>query len=284
MITPVFTPAVRDEGFPAAGPVIPSVAAPDVSPEAIAALVARGIATTVATEEATLPATDPRAILLAVTHDLRSPLNAMLMLIESLRSGRAGPVTPQQAQQLLLLQEAAQGMAAITNDAFDLARGVEVGVTEAGAPEVFDPLDILQGVRRLAQPLAETRRLPVRLSAPPLGRRQGHPALLQRVLFNLVTNALKYTTEGIVTVEIVGRMGDPIVRCVVADTGPGLTPTQIAALQQGAGGVARMDGSAGVGLALCRSLLHSLGTELHYEPNAPRGSRFHFLLPLPPAV
>jgi len=272
-------PAPQADGW--AGPLR---GGPDVSPEAITALVARGMAATVVTEESALPTTDPRAILLAVTHDLRSPLNAMLMLIESLRTGRAGPLTPQQAQQLLLLQEAAQGMAAITNDAFDLARGVEAGVSEAGAPEVFDPLDILQAVRRLAQPLAETRRLPVRLSAPPLGRRRGHPALLQRVLFNLVTNALKYTTEGIVTVEIAGRMGDPIVHCIVADTGPGLSPSQIAALQQGAGGVARMDGSAGVGLALCRTLLHSLGTELHYEPNAPRGARFHFLLPLPPAV
>ena len=284
MITPVLTPAIREEALSASGSVRPAVEPPDVSPEAITALVARGIAATEATEDATLPVTDPRAVLLAVTHDLRSPLNAMLMLIESLRTGRAGPLTFQQAQQLLLLQEAAQGMAAITNDAFDLARGVEAGVTETGAMEVFDPLDVLQAVRQLAQPLAETRRIPVRLSAPPLGRRRGHPALLQRVLLNLVTNALKYTPDGIVTVEIAGQVGDPIVRCIVTDTGPGLTPRQVAALQQGAGGVARMDGSAGVGLALCRSLLHSLGTELHYEPNAPRGARFHFLLPMPPAA
>jgi signal transduction histidine kinase len=205
----------------------------------------------------------------------------MLMLVERLRAGGAGPLSVQQERLLSIVHGAALTIDAITNDALDLARGGHALCAEPTS--VFALPDLLASVRALVAPIAEEKQLSVRLSAPPLGRRIGNAGLVRRVLLNLVTNALKYTERGTVTVAIEERSAE----CVwisVADTGVGL-PDVLSRHFQRAGGFRPADLATGsVGLALCGTLLHAAGSRLEYEPTPTGGSRFHFALTLPRAA
>ncbi|MCA0375102.1 MAG: HAMP domain-containing histidine kinase [Gemmatimonadetes bacterium] len=289
----------------AAGVDAPAV---DVSPAALAPLLAAGtalVAETVLGERvdavpaaATPPASahvtpahvapfDALDLLVEVTHDLRSPLGAVSLLVERLRRGDAGPLTPLQARQLSLIQGAVVSMTALTNDALDLARGNR-GLADA-PPTAFVVSDLLVAVRALAQPLAEEHGVTLRVSAPPLGRRVGRAALLHRVLLNLVTNACKYTERGSVTVAVETETRD-VVRFAVDDTGVGLPAAIVAMLQARSTAPARSlpDSAsavpgAGVGLALCTSLLAAVDSRLEFT-TTPTGSRLHFALALPLAA
>lgn len=244
----------------------PGTTAVDVSPEAIAALVSQGATALHGLPD--LPESarpDALPLLVGITHDLRSPLSSMLVLIESLRSGQAGPVTPVQAKQLGLLYSAAFGIATLTNDVLDVARG---GGYDLGAlrQEPF-PLDALwHTVRALVQPIAEERGLQLHWRGPQNERRLGNVALLQRVLLNLVTNALKFTDRGSVTVS-----ADPLdherVRFVISDTGRGLSAAVQARLATPpCEDSVALAGSGGLGIVLCQQLLASVGSALEQFP------------------
>ncbi|AMW04163.1 sensor histidine kinase [Gemmatimonas phototrophica] len=234
----------------------------DVSPEAIAALVAQGAQAL--NDSAPLPSAalpDALRLLVGITHDLRSPLSSMLMLIERLRTGQAGPVTPQQEKQLGLLYSAAFGVASLTNDALDVARGTAHDVGSA-SPMPFSIAEVWKTVRALVHPIAEEKQLLLRWSGPAADRRIGHPGALHRVLLNLVTNALKFTTTGSVTVTA-EELGDHLVRFVVADTGMGL-PASVQAQLRRNGQLSNdpLVSSAGLGIAMCQQMLAVMDSEL----------------------
>lgn len=239
---------------------------PDVSPDAIAALVAEGARAL--TSDATVsvegnPAALPDALqlLVGVTHDLRSPLSSMLMLIERLRSGQAGPVTPQQEKQLGLLYSAAFGVASLTNDALDMARGTAHDVA-LSSPVPFSVAELWKSVRALVHPIAEEKQLLLRWSGPAADRRMGYPGALHRVLLNLVTNALKFTERGSVTV-VAEETDDHQVRFVVTDTGQGLSASVKAQLlRAGALSNDALVSSAGLGIAMCQQMLGAMGSQL----------------------
>ena len=259
--------------------------APDVSPEAIAALVAEGArvlvdspAEGVAAAPQALP--DALSLLVGITHDLRSPLSSMLMLIERLCSGHAGPVTPQQEKQLVLLYSAAFGVASLTNDALDMARGTAHDVAKAAAVP-FSVAEVWKGVRALVHPIAEEKQLVLRWSGPVSDRRVGHPGALHRVLLNLVTNALKFTSNGSVTVSV-SDLGDDRLRFEVADTGHGL-PAAVKAQLLRAGQLSRdpLVSSSGLGIAMCQQMLAAMDSRLEDVSEEGRsGAALGFVLTL----
>lgn len=264
---------------------------PDVSPEAIAALVAQGAAALHLTEAlgsadggaepARLVDQDALALLVGVTHDMRSPLSSMLVLVERLRSGQSGPLTPAQERQLGLLYSAAFGLASMTNDALDFARGMP---SNAKAPMVsFSITDLLRSVRQVVQPIAEEKGLLLRCSGPTTDRRLGQPATLHRVLLNLITNALKYTNNGSVTVT--ATTVDATRVCFqVDDTGRGMPKEVSASLATPVWGGPFSSGAfsgSGLGLGICRDLLGHLGSDLEIETLQPVGTRVQFTLDLP---
>ena len=259
--------------------------APDVSPEAIAALVAEGArvlvdspAEGVAAAPQALP--DALSLLVGITHDLRSPLSSMLMLIERLCSGHAGPVTPQQEKQLVLLYSAAFGVASLTNDALDMARGTAHDVAKAAAVP-FSVAEVWKGVRALVHPIAEEKQLVLRWSGPVSDRRVGHPGALHRVLLNLVTNALKFTSNGSVTVSV-SDLGNDRLRFEVADTGHGL-PAAVKAQLLRAGQLSRdpLVSSSGLGIAMCQQMLAAMDSRLEDVSEEGRsGAALGFVLTL----
>ena len=231
-----------------------------------------------------LSAPDGLELVVEVAHDLRSPLTSILFLAETLQRGRSGPVNPVQERQLGLIYSAAFGLSSVASDVIELARGGDRLVDLDPIP--FSVTDILESVRDIVQPIAEEKNLAVRVTSPESDFRIGHPVALSRVLLNLTTNALKFTAEGVVEVTAVSR--NP--RCIefsVRDTGRGIPPQSMATLfepfrRRQKPGEYAFSGS-GLGLSICRKLVEAMGSVLQVETAPGYGTRFYFVLDLPPA-
>ncbi len=230
-------------------------------------------------------------LLVEVAHDMRSPLGSIQFLVERMRCGQTGPVSPMQERHLDLVYSAAFGLSALTSDVMELAQG---GARLVGAAVVpFSIGEVLRAVRDVVQPIAEEKKLTLRFSGPPADLRLGHPAALHRVLLNLVTNALKFTNTGSVTVQA-DAITPTAVRFHVVDTGRGMPASVTARLLDdfGAHGEAAtrtqsereadtVFSSAGLGLAICQKLVAAMGSRLTIHSAHRGGSQLEFTLDLP---
>jgi len=148
---------------------------------------------------------DAYELLVEVAHDLRSPLSSILFLAETLRSGHSGPVNGLQTSQLGLIYSAALGIVTMCSDVVDLARSrAAYGEDEPGP---FSVGELFGQIHETVRPMAEEKGVTLEFLPPENDRFEGYPVLLTRVLLNLVTNALKFTDDGLVSVraEEVGR-------------------------------------------------------------------------------
>lgn len=226
-------------------------------------------------------------LVVEVAHDIRSPLTSIRCLAETLERGQSGAVTDVQRQQLRLIYSAALGLSTMATDVIEMARRGDQLVD--GSPVPFSVAETLEALADMIRPIAEEKGLTVRFQGPPGDQRLGLPIALGRVLLNLVTNGLKFTEEG--GVEIVARVSAPgKVEFSVTDTGRGISEEALNTLYQPfrkSGGRAGRSGyffsGTGLGLAMVRKLLGAMGSELHFESAAGRGTRFFFELDLPPA-
>src|SRR4029077_11511811 len=144
-----------------------------------------------------------------------------LFLAETLQREQSGPVNEVQRRQLGLIYAAALGLSSVASDVIELARGGDQLMEKEPTP--FSVTAMLESVRDIVRPIAEEKRLAVRLLPPNVDYRMGHPVALSRVLLNLTTNALKFTREGYV--EIVTQETGPLrIQFAVRDSGRGIDP------------------------------------------------------------
>jgi signal transduction histidine kinase len=223
-----------------------------------------------------------RHLLRDVSHDIRSPLNSILFLADALRSGHSGELNGVQKRQVDVLFMAAVTLVKLVNDLIDYAHlddTAEIAVADAA----FSPGAVADEVRGLLGPLLEYHEVELLVELADAAHRQGDARLLNRVLLNLVSNAIQAMTEGgHVRVEIAeDREGGLEVR--VEDDGPGVdlaaVRESLAAAVAGAS-LAETEGwTHGLGLSISARLAHAAGGCLTVEPNDPRGTRFVVRLP-----
>ena len=227
---------------------------------------------------------DGPALVVEVAHDMRSPLASILFLVETIRNGQSGPVNSVQDRQLGLVYSAAFGLSSLASDVIELARGGERLLDTQ--PSAFSVGEIFNGVRDIVLPMAEEKGLTVNLNPPSSDWRIGCPAALHRVLLNLTTNALKFTTEGHVDVTA-RQISRHAVEFSVTDTGRGIPPRVMDSLcdafRPGRNAGAHVFSSAGLGLSICRKLVSGMGGELRAESSPEAGTRMFFTLALPVA-
>jgi len=220
-------------------------------------------------------------LIVEVAHDLRSPLASILFLAETLRKAQSGAVNPVQERQLGLIYSAAFGLSAMASDVIELARGGDRLVDTAPVP--FSVADLMRSVRDIVLPMAEEKGLTVNLATPDSDFRLGHPGALNRVLLNLTTNALKFTSEGQVELSA-KQLSRTRLAFSVQDTGRGIPPEVMSCLfetfrrRRNAGEYTFS--SAGLGLSICRKLVAAMGGALQVDTNAAEGTRFSFELDL----
>jgi signal transduction histidine kinase len=225
---------------------------------------------------------DGMELLVNVAHDLRSPLTSILFLAEALQRGQSGPVNDVQRRQLGLIYTAALGLNAVASDIIDVSRSDQF---VEPAPIPFSVEAALEAVRDIVRPMAEEKQLSLRMQPPVMDQRLGHPVALSRVLLNLTTNALKFTDQGYVEVTA-QDVGTDRIELSVRDSGRGIDPGTVATLfdpmRKVAGRAGRLFSQTGLGLSISRKLVEAMGSELRVETRVGWGTRFWFVLELPP--
>ena len=221
-------------------------------------------------------------LIVDVAHDMRSPLGSILFLAEQIRRGQSGTVTPMQERQLGLIYGAAFGLSTMASDVMDLARGGERLVQDVARPFLLQ--SVFQQVHDVVRPMAEERGLDLRFETSVTDARMGHGQAVQRVLLNLVTNALKFTATGEVAV-IVTSVTASRLRFEVRDTGRGIPDSVLGSLFDAFRRRLKpgqyMFSSAGLGLSICQNLVRAMGGELLVESTPDVGCCFQFELDLP---
>ncbi len=227
---------------------------------------------------------DTAALLIEIAHDMRSPLAAILFLLDMLRTERSGPINNLQRQQLRLIYGASLGIMQLAVDMIDSVRGS--GRLTAESPGEFSIAQLFQSVRDIVLPMAEEKGVEVELVLPAADRRIGLQAAINRILLNLTSNAIKFTNTGAVRIAAVD-LSHGKVEFSVQDSGREIPPEVLEQLfrpfRRSDVRRARTFSSAGLGLSICHKLTQALGSELRVTTTPNKGTRFSFALDLPPA-
>ncbi len=217
-----------------------------------------------------------------MSHEIRTPLNGVVAMADAL--SRAG-LSPREHEMVEVVRASGSTLERLLSDILDTAK-IEAGqIVIERAP--FDLADTVRGAAALYRPGAEAKGVALRVQIEPdLAVVEGDVVRLRQVLSNLVSNALKFTEVGSVTVRAAG-VGDDRVRFTVEDTGCGFDTAQkeriFARFQQADGSITRRFGGTGLGLAISRELVELMGGKLDCEATPDEGARFWFDLPLPSA-
>ena len=224
------------------------------------------------------------AFLAAMGHDLRTPISAILAGSAELE--RAAPDSAARAQ-ARLISDAGFMMKALLDDLLDHAK-LEAGHMTVDSVD-FDLRDLLNQTVRLWRGPARAKGLKLRVEgaayAPSAVR--GDPMRLRQVLNNLMSNAMKFTPAGSITLRLRAWPEEPggyALLVEVADTGPGMTAEQLGRLftpfDQTADGVSARHGGTGLGLAISRQLAELMGGRLTARSQPGEGATFTLALRL----
>ena len=217
-----------------------------------------------------------------MSHEIRTPLNGILGLATAIAEGAAGD--PRRSAGLIA--ESALGLERLLSEALDLSK-VEAGKLEI-RPEPVDLEPFLARVAGLFAPGARAKGLTFELDVDPATRGwvMADPLRLQQILGNLISNAVKFTAEGVVRCSL-RRVGGERFGIEVRDSGIGFDPDQAEALfgrfAQADGSIAPRFGGTGLGLAISRRLAELMGGTLTAAAEPGRGASFRLELPLPAA-
>jgi len=229
--------------------------------------------------------TERSAFLAAVGHDLRTPISAILTGADYLRAAAPSAAA---RQQVALIEDAGLMMKALLDDLLDHAR-LNAGRMNVESNE-FDLRLLLAQTARLWQGQARAQGLRLRLEGARETPRwvRGDAMRLRQVLNNLISNAMKFTEAGTVTLKVrcwVDDQGACALLIDIADTGRGMSPAQLQRLfnpfDQTQDGVAARFGGSGLGLAISRDLIELMGGRLTVRSEPGCGSQFTVALSLP---
>jgi len=214
----------------------------------------------------------------AIAHDIRSPLCSILLLVDALRRAEKSSPNPIRERQLGLIYGAAFGLSTTVSNLIGAARGEDL---VQGQPMPFSVSETMHSVSTIVQPMCEEKGIPLGVEFPDNDVRIGHSSAIQQALLNLASNALRYTDAGSVAMGCSEISGDRV-EFWVEDTGPGIPDDVLERLCYGfpPEGVKLRFSSAGLGLAIVRTLVEAMGSTLAVDSGSD-GTRFSFVLTLP---
>jgi signal transduction histidine kinase/ActR/RegA family two-component response regulator len=220
------------------------------------------------------------AFLATMSHEIRTPLNGVLGMTQAMAADEA--MSSSQRQKLQVIRGSGEALLAILNDILDLSK-VEAGKLELETI-AFDLVEVARGAHQTFTALAKEKGLSFDLAIAPgaTGLYLGDPTRLRQILYNLISNALKFTEAGEIRVALARE--DGVLRLTVTDSGVGMEAEHLARLfskfEQADASTTRRFGGAGLGLSICRELAGLMGGTIEADSRPGEGSAFTVRLPL----
>jgi len=217
-----------------------------------------------------------------MSHEIRTPMNGVFGTLQVLKRKS----TDEQLRDLISHAElSCKNLLTIINDILDFSK-IEAGkLTVESVP--FDVCDVVQLVISEAGEIAGAKNLRLNLGYAPgfVDGWLGDPVRVKQILLNLVSNAIKFTAQGEVTIEV---SSSPNLSFKVTDTGIGMTEQQLASVfkrfEQAEHSTTRKYGGTGLGLAITKTLVQLMGGNVQVSSTLGKGSTFWVELPLPKAA
>lgn len=217
-----------------------------------------------------------------MSHEIRTPLNGVLGITQLLSET---PLSDEQREWLDMAKGSGDQLLSVINDVLEFSE-LETGSVQLDKC-AFNLYALVNEVIHVTAEAARRKALTVNLqwASVQSWQRMGDPQRVRQVLLNLVSNAIKFTESGSVTIVVADTDNPAVVHISVIDTGIGIAPQTLpklfARFTQDDSSLHRKFGGSGLGLAIVRRLLQLMGGQVHVTSELNVGSRFWCVIPLP---
>lgn len=219
-----------------------------------------------------------------MSHELRTPLNAIIGYSEILKEEAEDLNQDHFVPDLQRIRSAGKHLLALINDILDLSK-IEAGKMELDVQD-FDLRSLVDDVKTTIYPLASKNRnsLDVRVNGN-LGKMRADETRVRQVLFNVLSNAAKFTKDGLISLQVMRRQDNGMdwVTFHVSDTGIGMTEEQISKIfepfTQADASTGTKYGGTGLGLAISKKFCEMMGGKITVESEPGKGTEFKVILP-----
>jgi signal transduction histidine kinase/CheY-like chemotaxis protein len=210
--------------------------------------------------------------LATMSHEIRTPLNGVLGMTQAMAME---PLSRRQRASLDVVHQSGEALLAILNNVLDLAK-IEAGKLELEVID-FDLSDLMQAAHAAFTVLANKKGLSFCLDISGAeGVYRGDPTRIRQILYNLISNALKFTASG--EIQVRAQVANETLKISVADTGEGIAQDKLALLfgqfTQADASTTRRFGGTGLGLSICRELSVMMGGSIEATSTLGEGSEF----------